>query len=176
MVIRLWLTEWLLEEVTRSSSKHYCFFESMAPFVHCLKYFYKCSTALKKVFSDMFHILDQSFCVFFGLVQIQSFCMRGVWLHSQHLFWFSPRPPRWFSSSVLCVLLQHHWNKICLFAACLEFPLSGVDRADLHPTPPPSWPCLICIWLKYLWRVIFNRNLKLFLRLSAYVCVFILRR
>lgn len=79
MVIRLWFTEWLLEEVTRSSSKHYCFFESMAPFVHCLKcYFYKCSTALKKVFSDTFHILDQSFCVFFGLVQIQSFCMRNV--------------------------------------------------------------------------------------------------
>ena len=42
----------------------------MAPFVHCLKYFYKCSTALKKVFSDTFHILDQSLWVFFGLVQI----------------------------------------------------------------------------------------------------------
>ena len=41
----------------------------------------------------------------------------------------------------------------CLTAACLEFPLSDVDRADLHPTPPPAWPCLICIWLKYLWRV-----------------------
>lgn len=66
MVISLWFTERLLEEVTRSSSKHYCFFESMAPFVHCLKYyFYKCSTALKKVFSDTFHILDQSLCMFF---------------------------------------------------------------------------------------------------------------
>lgn len=41
-------------------AKNYCFFESMSPFLHCLKcdYFHKCSMAVEKVFSDTFHILD----------------------------------------------------------------------------------------------------------------------
>ena len=145
MVISLWFTEQLLEEVTRSSSKHYCFFESMAPFVHCLKYFYKCSTALKKVFSDTFHILDQSMwispfgCFLVWSKSTTSFCRWGVWLHSQHLFWFSPLPPRWLSSSVLCVLLQHHWNiKIWLFDCCLlgiHFVWCRQGSPSSHPTP-----------------------------------------
>lgn len=74
MVIRLWFTEWLLEELMRSSSKHYCFFESMVPLVHCLKYyFYKCSTALK-VFSDTFWI-SPFVCFLIWFKSTVSFCM-----------------------------------------------------------------------------------------------------
>lgn len=105
--------------------------------------------------------------------------MRSVITFSSPL-WFSPLPPRRLISFVLCVLLQCYWNiKIppVWSAFCLEFTLSDVDRADLHPSPPPAWllSCLHLTEVSYF-QVIFNWNLKLFLRLfcflPTYVCLF----